>query len=133
MSFECAGTSKRDCLHGFDPSTKAVEDEPRFGTEAVLTLQLKVESDLGPSWRRYSAGSGNQGIERNLAWRDRAPISPTRIRSDANTNLMWSRDSVLNRLAEDRAALDGAFAGRPAIPVTTLASKPARSCSSRWK
>lgn len=100
-----------DFLRGFDPATRTVEDEPRFGIETVVTLQLTVESDLEPSWRLYSVRADNQGIERNLAWKDRARISPARIGSYANTNLSWSRNSVLNRLTEDRPSLGGALAG----------------------
>lgn len=99
-----------DFLRGFDHMNRTLEDEPRFGIETVLTLQLKVESDLEPSWRLYSDRASQQGIERNLAWKDRARISPARIGSYANTNLSWSRNSILNRLTEERPALGGALA-----------------------
>lgn len=99
-----------DFLRGFDHTNRAQEDEPRFGIETVLTLQLKVESDLEPSWRLYSDRASQQGIERSLAWKDRARISPARIGSYANTNLSWSRSSILNRLTEERPALGGALA-----------------------
>ncbi|GLH50581.1 ATP-dependent nuclease [Pseudomonas lactis] len=99
-----------DFLRGFDPVNRALEDEPRFGIETVLTLQLKVESDLEPLWRLYSGRAHQQEIERNLAWKDRARISPARIGSYANTNLSWSRNSILNRLTDDRPALGGALA-----------------------
>jgi len=99
-----------DFLRGFDHTNRTLEDEPRFGIETVLTLQLKVESDLEPSWRLYSDRASQQGIERNLAWKDRARISPARIGSYANTNLSWSRNSILNRLTEERPALGGALA-----------------------
>ena len=99
-----------DFLRGFDHTNRALEDEPRFGIETVLTLQLKIESDLEPSWRLYSDRASQQGIERSLAWKDRARISPARIGSYANTNLSWSRSSILNRLTEERPALGGALA-----------------------
>lgn len=99
-----------DFLRGFDDTNRVLEDEPRFGIETVLTLQLKVESDLEPAWRLYSDRAQQQGIERNLAWKDRARIAPARIGSYANTNLSWSRNSILNRLTEDRPALGGALA-----------------------
>ncbi|RXT62627.1 MULTISPECIES: ATP-dependent nuclease [Pseudomonas] len=99
-----------DFLRGFDHTNRALEDEPRFGIETVLTLQLKVESDLEPSWRLFSDRASQQGIERSLAWKDRARISPARIGSYANTNLSWSRSSILNRLTEERPALGGALA-----------------------
>lgn len=99
-----------DFLRGFDRGTGTLEDEPRNGIETVLTLQLKVESDLEPSWRLYSDRAHLQGIERSLAWKDRARISPARIGIYANSNLSWSRNSILNRLTEDRPALGGALA-----------------------
>lgn len=99
-----------DFLRGYDPTTSALDDEPRFGIETVLTVQLKVESDLEPVWRLYSDRAFQQGIERNLAWKDRARIAPARIGSYANTNFSWSRNSILNRLTEERPALGGALA-----------------------
>ncbi|MFJ2984864.1 MULTISPECIES: hypothetical protein [unclassified Pseudomonas] len=35
-----------DFLRGFDLANQTLEDKPRFGIETVLTLQLRVESDL---------------------------------------------------------------------------------------
>ncbi len=99
-----------DFLRGYDPANGALEDEPRFGIETVLTLQLKVESDLEPVWQLHSERAIQQGIERNLAWKDRARIAPVRIGSYANTNFSWSRNSILNRLTEERPALGGALA-----------------------
>lgn len=99
-----------DFLRGFDLANQTLEDEPRFGIETVLTLTLRVESDLEPLWQLYSERARQQGIERNLAWKDRARISPARIGSYANINLSWSRNSILNRLTEDRPDLGGALA-----------------------
>ncbi|EPN45747.1 hypothetical protein A244_25069 [Pseudomonas syringae pv. actinidiae ICMP 18807] len=99
-----------DFLRGYDPANRSLEDEPRFGIETVLTVQLRVESDLELAWQLYSERAHHQGIERNLAWKDRALIAPARIGSYANTNFSWSRNSILNRLTEERPALGGALA-----------------------
>lgn len=105
-----------DFLRGFDPETRRVEDEPRFGISTVLTLRLTVAADLEPVWTLYSDRAQRDGLERSLAWKDRALLAPARIGTFANSNLSWSRNSVLNRLTEDRAELGSqlAAAGRQA-------------------
>ncbi len=92
-------------LRGYDTSKRQVEDEPRAGIETVLTLRLTVASDLEATWSLYSARGEQQGLERGLAWKERTALAPARIGSFANTNLSWTRGSVLNRLTEERANL----------------------------
>ena len=99
-----------DFLRGFDPATGRVEDEPREGIATVLTLRLSVASDLEPVWSLYSERAERDGLERGLAWKDRALLAPARIGSYASSNLSWSRNSVLNRLTEDRAELGAQLA-----------------------
>jgi putative ATP-dependent endonuclease of the OLD family len=99
-----------DFLRGFDAATGAVEDEPREGLATVLTLRLKVGADLEPVWSLYSERAERDGLERGLPWKERALLAPARIGSFANSNLSWSRNSVLNRLTEDRADLGGQLA-----------------------
>lgn len=67
-------------------------------------------SDLDPVWTIFSERAAAAGLERSLAWKDRAAISPARIGSYANTNLSWTRGSVLNRLTEERANLGAELA-----------------------
>jgi predicted ATPase len=97
-------------LRGYDAATGRVEDEPRASIETVLTLRLKVASDLEPTWTLYSERSEDQGVERGLAWKDRTALAPVRVGSFANTNLSWTRGSVLNRLTEERANLGAELA-----------------------
>lgn len=97
-------------LRGFDVTTGLVEDEPRAGIETVLTVCLKVTSDLEPSWTLYSDRASQQGLERSLAWKDRVALAPARIGSFANANLSWTRGSVLNRLTDERANLGAELA-----------------------
>jgi len=99
-----------DFLRGFNPATCRVEDEPREGIPTVLTLRLQVAADLEPVWTLYSERAERDGLERGLAWKDRALLAPARIGSFANSNLSWSRNSVLNRLTEDRADLGAQLA-----------------------
>lgn len=99
-----------DFLRGFDPTIGRVEDEPREGIATVLTLRLRVTADLEPVWALYSERAARDCLERGLAWKDRALLAPARIGSFASGNLSWSRNSVLNRLTEDRAELGAQLA-----------------------
>lgn len=67
-----------------------------------MTLRLRVEGDLEPSWSLFSDRAEAQGLSRNLSWADRARLAPTRIGAFADLNLCWRRGSVLNRLSEER-------------------------------
>lgn len=107
-----------DYLRAFDASTGLLEDEPRRGLETVLTLNLTVASDLEPIWTLVSQRANEQGLERNISWKDRPSISPARLGSYANSNLSWTRGSVLNRLSEERANL-GAELARAAREART--------------
>lgn len=97
-------------LRGYDAATGLVEEEPRAGIETVLTLRLTVMSDLEPVWSLYSRRAEQQGLERSLAWKDRTAIAPSRIGSFANTNLSWTRGSVLNRLTNESVNLGAELA-----------------------
>lgn len=90
------------CLRGFDASTRIIEDEPRKGIETVLTLQLKVEADLEPVWSLYSERTAEDDPPRSLRWKDRATLTPARLGQHSNSNLSWTRGSVLNRLSDER-------------------------------
>ena len=97
-------------LRGFIPETGEIEDEPRAGIEIVLTLRLKVSSDLEPSWLLYSERADQASLERGLSWAERSSLAPVRIGNYSNSNLSWTRGSVLNRLTTDRANLGSALA-----------------------
>jgi len=99
-----------DFLRGYDITTRQIEDEPRAGIETVLTLRLTVASDLEPVWSLYSERAEAQGLERGLGWKERSALAPARIGSFTNTNLSWTRGSVLNRLTEERANLGAELA-----------------------
>lgn len=97
-------------LRGYDAATVQVEDEPRAHIETVLTLRLRVTSDLEPSWTLFSERAEQQGLERTLAWKYRTELAPARIGSYANTNLSWTRGSVLNRLTDEQPNLGAELA-----------------------
>lgn len=96
-------------LRGFIADTGEVEDEPEKNAETVLTLRLKVEGDLEPSWSLISDRAEAQGLGRNLSWADRDRLAPTRIGAFSDLNLSWRRGSVLNRLTKERADASAAI------------------------
>jgi putative ATP-dependent endonuclease of OLD family len=100
-----------DFLRGVDLATGRVEDEPRTGIETALTLRLTVSTDLEGVWSLYSERAELQGLVRWLPWKARLLLAPARIGSYANTNLSWTRGSVLNRLTEERINLGAELAG----------------------
>ncbi|HCD6624523.1 AAA family ATPase [Pseudomonas aeruginosa] len=97
-------------LQGFNPQTGALEEEPRQGLESVLVLRLLVGSDLEPAWTLISQRAQALGQERNIAWKDRLLLAPARLGVYANSNLSWTRGSVLNRLSEERPDLGAELA-----------------------
>lgn len=103
-------------LKGYDQSRGELYDEPAAHLEPVLQISLVVESDLEPSWTMNSARSAAEGIIRQVAWKEKVKLAPTRIGTSSDFNLSWNRGSVLNRLTEERADASAALvqAGREA-------------------
>jgi len=99
-----------DFLRGFNPATGVLEDEPGVGLETVITLRLQVGADLEPSWTLYSHRAAQQQLERSLPWKERTALAPARIGGFTNSNLSWSRGSVLNRLTDERVELGAELA-----------------------
>ncbi|HEY0917245.1 MAG TPA: AAA family ATPase, partial [Solimonas sp.] len=66
-----------DYLRGFDEVVDVV-DEPHSSLETVLSLQLKVDADLDPTWRLYSDRTAAMDPVRNLPWKARLELSPIR-------------------------------------------------------
>ncbi|WP_188568509.1 ATP-dependent nuclease [Undibacterium terreum] len=99
-----------DFLRAFDPASGQVEEEPRQGLETVLALRLEIGADLEPVWTLISARARELGLERGISWKDRGSIAPARLGNYANSNLSWSRGSVLNRLSGERANLGAELA-----------------------
>ena len=97
-------------LQAFDLETGLVDEEPRRGLETVLVFNLSISGDLEPVWTLVSQRAQDRGIERSISWKDRAGIAPARLGSHANSNLSWTRGSVLNRLSEERTNLGAELA-----------------------
>ncbi|HED8873773.1 ATP-dependent nuclease [Pseudomonas aeruginosa] len=97
-------------LQAFDSATGQLQDEPLHGLETVLSLRLTVDSELEPAWTLVSQRAQALGQERNIAWKDRLLLAPARLGTYANSNLSWTRGSVLNRLTEERPNLGAELA-----------------------
>ncbi|MBA8906458.1 ATP-dependent nuclease [Aminobacter ciceronei] len=97
-------------LRSYRATTGAIEDEPEATAETVLTVNMKVGSDLETVWTLVSERAEAQGQSRYLTWADRTRLSPNRIGALADHNLAWRRGSVLNRLSEERADTSAALA-----------------------
>lgn len=91
-----------DCLRGFDAASGSIEDEPRKGLETVITVKLVVRADLEPVWSLYSDRTAVSDPPRNLTWRDRSSLAPAKLGSHPNSDLSWTRGSVLNKLSEEK-------------------------------
>lgn len=97
-------------LRGFRRSTKAIEDEPSFDSEVVLTHVLAVESDLEATWTLYSDRAAAETTVRGLLWSDRTRVAPTRLGGEDSYQLAWRKGSVLNRLSGERVDVTQALA-----------------------
>lgn len=105
LSFDSYG----QYLRGFNTSTGELFDEPAQHLEPVLHVMLTVESDLEPSWTLFSQRTTDEGIVRQLAWKEKVALAPTRIGASSDYNLTWQRGSILNRLTEERADASAAL------------------------
>lgn len=94
-----------DYLRAFNAATGEVEEEPRQALETVLVLNLVINHDLEPIWMLVSERAQQQGYERSIAWKDRIELAPTRLGSYASNNLSWAKNSILNRLSDERVNL----------------------------
>jgi putative ATP-dependent endonuclease of OLD family len=94
-----------DVLRGFNAASGCVEDEPGDGLEVVLTFQLVVGGDLDPKRALYSKRTESDPYQRQLQWKERAMLAPSRIGNHSSANLSWSRGSVLARLSEEKLAV----------------------------
>lgn len=92
-----------ECLRGYCSMMGEVQDEPAKGLETVLTVRLTIAADLEPIWSLYSDRNAHLAPPKSLQWKDRTELAPARLGQHPNSNLSWTRGSVLNRLTEERA------------------------------
>jgi len=117
--FVTLGALSRDLLNletyghftrGFDKTTGAYENETRADLETVLTVRLIVRDDLEAEWGLYSEGAAAEGRERNLIWKHRQAIAPTRLGTSASHHMALGQRSILNKLSSDSAQASKALA-----------------------
>jgi predicted ATPase len=120
-------------LRGFDSNTGTVEDEPRKGLETVLTVTLSVNSDLEPVWALYSERTATIDPPRGLNWNDRTKLAPARLGNHPNSNLSWTRGSVLNRLSDERASVGSELVHAAREARTGFGTKAAPQLASTLK
>jgi len=89
-------------LRGYDDLLGTIEDEPGHGLETVLSLHLEISGDLEPRWRLRSDRADAKDNDRNLNWKDRIALAPTRLGAVSDYNLAWRRGSLLSRLSEEK-------------------------------
>lgn len=118
-------------LRSFDEAARKVEDEPGSGSETVLCLNLKVESDPEPTWPLMSDRAQATGHARNLSWADRE--RHVRIGALSDSQSLWRRGSILNRLTDESADASTALlaAAREAArnPRSSTGASILRSCA----
>jgi len=98
-----------ECLRGCDALMGSVEDEPGKDLETVLTIRLTVTADLEPIWCLYSDRASLLDPQKMLQWKDRTSLAPVRLGHYPNSQLSWTRGSVLNRLGDERAEVGPAL------------------------
>ena len=97
-------------LLGWNPQTGVIHNETSASLETVLTVRLIVEDDLEPRWQLFSEGPSAEGRERNLQWKHRQLIAPTRLGTVASHHLALGPRSVLGKLSPDKTQASAALA-----------------------
>ncbi|MCU7555885.1 AAA family ATPase [Alteromonas sp. ASW11-19] len=89
-------------LRSYNLTTQELYDEPQVGAETVITVRLVVDKGLDPDWGLYSDRAAQEGLEKRLPWSHRELISPTRLGEGSSRHFTWGRNSLLNKLLDDR-------------------------------
>ena len=97
-------------LRGWDPQTGAIHNETSAALETVLTVRLIVRNDLEPQWLLFSEGPSAEGRERNLQWKHRQLVAPTRLGTVASHHMALGPRSVLGKLSSDKTQASAALA-----------------------
>jgi putative ATP-dependent endonuclease of OLD family len=87
-------------LQGWNSEQHKLVDEPEGDTEKVISIRLKVDVTLQPSWMVV----GPRQEERRIGHADRAKVGVARIGADVDQHLCWKKGSAISRLTEDPSA-----------------------------
>lgn len=99
-------------VRGWTPAG-TLRDEPANGDELVLSIQLRVDSSLEPSWLVIN-DRNPEGVR--ISAQDREKLGCVRLGDYIDRHFSWGRGSVLSKLTTGAEALSGvlAEAGRSA-------------------
>lgn len=97
-------------LRGWNQQTGDIYNETSAALETVLTVRLIVRSDLEPQWLLFSEGPSAEDRERNLQWKHRQLIAPTRLGTVASHHMALGPRSVLGKLSPDKTQASTALA-----------------------
>ena len=76
----------------------------------MLTVRLIVREDLEPQWLLFSEGLAAEGRERNLQWKHRQKVAPTRLGTVASHHMALGPRSVLGKISPDKTQASAALA-----------------------
>ncbi len=97
-------------LRGWDQQTGVIHNETSAALETVLTVRLIVRDDLEAQWLLFSEGPSAEGRERNLQWKHRQLVAPTRLGTVASHHMALGPRSVLGKLSLDKTQASTALA-----------------------
>ena len=105
-------------LRDFEKAKEAVDDEPTDNGITILTIQLTIDETLEPKWNVIT----NRSDPRPISQKDRRLLSFGVVGFDHEKDFQWGRGSILQKYADSRDALHGAFtqAMRSAVENTNL-------------
>lgn len=93
-------------LRGWGPDG-AIRDEPEEGDVAALTVRLRVDDSLEPSW---SVVTDREDEGKALSWRDRQRLGVARVGTWVDRDFRWTRGSALARLSGETDQIDRTLA-----------------------
>ena len=80
-----------------------VTDDPDAASDAALTIRLRVDDALDPSW---TVTKESVSEDRFIGWRDRAALQLFRVDDNVNSHLAWGRGSALAALTAEQDEVD---------------------------
>ncbi len=87
------------------PISPNVDDEPKDNEPICLTLQLTISDSLEPKWEIVC----NRLDAKPISLSDRKLLSSGSIGDNYSRDMYWGRHSVLQRYADSKSALRGAY------------------------
>ncbi len=91
-----------------------LHDEPEEDDELVLSIRLKVEADLEPSW---AVVNEREPEGKPIGYKDRERLGCVRLGDFLDRHFAWGRGSILSRLTADAEGLN---------PILAEAARAAR-------